>query len=95
MAAYVDELWLRNGRRWAHLMADTTGELHAMARAIGLPSRAYHHLPSGAHYDLDAPLRDRAIELGAIALTRRDDRARLHQVIATARAQGRAPRGPA
>ena len=36
MTVYVDDavtLW--RGRRWAHLMADTLGELHAMAARLG------------------------------------------------------------
>ena len=38
MTVYVDDpviLW--RGRRWAHLMADTLDELHAMAAQLGLP----------------------------------------------------------
>ena len=89
MAVYVDEAWLRRGRRWAHLMADTLDELHAMATRLDLPGRAFQSKASGAHYDITEPLRLRAIAQGAIALTRRDDRARLHAVIARARAQGR------
>lgn len=91
MAVYVDALWLRRGRRWAHLLADTTDDLHAMAQALGLPRRAYQHKASGAHYDIDASLRLRAIALGARALDRHDDRALLRRVLATARAQARAP----
>lgn len=89
MAVYVDEAWLRRGRRWAHLMADTLDELHAMAARLDLPSRAFQRKVSGAHYDITEPLRERAIALGAVALSRRDDRQRLHDVIARARAQGR------
>ena len=40
MTVYVDDavtLW--RGRRWAHLMADTVEELHAMAARLGLPRR--------------------------------------------------------
>lgn len=92
MAVYVDALWLRRGRHWAHLMADTPAELHAMARRLGLPPRAYQHKPSGAHYDIDATVRTDAIALGAVALDRHADRARLHAVIARAREQGRGPR---
>lgn len=88
MAVYVDEAWLRRGRRWAHLMADTLEELHAMATRLGLPARAYQHKASGAHYDVTEPLREKAIALGAIALSRRHHRAQLHAVIARARAQG-------
>jgi hypothetical protein len=90
MAVYVDDavtLW--RGRRWAHLMADTLDELHAMAAAIGLPRRAFQDKTSGAHYDVDADLREQALRLGAIPLSRHGDRARYRAVIAHARAQGR------
>lgn len=89
MAVYVDEAWLRRGRRWAHLMADTLDELHAMATRLGLPARAFQGHASGAHYDVPEAMRGQAIALGAVPLTRRDDRARLHAVIARARAQAR------
>ena len=90
MAVYVDNavtLW--RGRRWAHLMADTLGELHAMAEALGLPRRAFQDKTSGAHYDVDADLRERALALGAIAISRHVDRELVHRVIARAKAQGR------
>jgi hypothetical protein len=90
MAVYVDDpvtLW--RDRRWAHLMGDTLDELHAMAAALGLPRRAFQDKTSGAHYDVDADMRDQALRLGAIALSRHDDRVRYRAVIARARAQGR------
>lgn len=93
MAVYVDDavtLW--RGRRWAHLMADTLDELHAMAARLGLPPRAFQDRPSGAHYDLDAALREQAVRLGAVAISRHHDRARLRAVIANARAQSSRPR---
>ena len=88
MTVYVDDavtLW--RGRRWAHLMADTLAELHAMADALGVPRRAFQDRPSGAHYDLDAELRARAISLGAVPISRHADRALVRRVIATARTQ--------
>ena len=90
MSVYVDNavtLW--RGRRWAHLMADTLDELHDMASALGLPRRAFQDKTSGAHYDVDADLRERAIELGAIPISRHVDRALVRRVIARAKAQGR------
>ncbi|NUS60657.1 MAG: DUF4031 domain-containing protein [Lysobacter sp.] len=90
MSVYVDDavtLW--RGRRWAHLMADTLDELHAMADAIGLPRRAFQDKTSGAHYDVDADLRVAALALGAVALSRHGDRVLYRAVIARARAQGR------
>ena len=90
MAVYVDDavtLW--RGRRWAHLMADTLDELHAFADRLGLPRRAFQDKTSGAHYDVTAQLRERAIALGAVVISRHADRDLVRRVIARARAQGR------
>ena len=88
MAVYVDDAvhpW--RGQRWAHLMADTLAELHAMAAQLGIPRRAFQNRASGAHYDVPAPLREQAIALGVRAISRHTDRAVLKVVIANARAQ--------
>ena len=90
MAVYVDDavtLW--RGQRWAHLMADTLEELHAFAARLGLPRRAFQNKTSGAHYDVSAPMREQAIALGAVAISRHVDRAQVRAVIAAAKAQGR------
>ena len=90
MSVYVDDavtLW--RGRYWAHLMADTLPELHAMAARLGIPQSAFQNRTSGAHYDLPAALRTQALQLGAVALSRHHDRERLRAVIRNARAQGR------
>ncbi len=90
MTVYVDDavtLW--RGQRWAHLMADTLDELHAMAARIGLPRGAFQDKRSGAHYDVTAALREDAIGLGAVAISRHHDRALLRTVIGNAKAQGR------
>ena len=90
MSVYVDDavtLW--RGERWAHLMADTLDELHLFAAALGLPRRAFQNKTSGAHYDITAALRDEAIALGAIAISRHSDRAQVRAVIRNAKAQGR------
>lgn len=87
MTVYVDDavtLW--RGERWAHLMADTLEELHAMAAALDVPRRAFQDKPSGAHYDLNAELRERAIALGAVPISRHRDREQVRRVIAHARA---------
>ena len=90
MTVYVDDavhLW--RGRRWAHLMADTLDELHEMAQRLDIPRRAFQNKTSGAHYDVPSELRERAIELGATAISRHRDRAQVRAVIARAKAQGR------
>ena len=90
MTVYVDDavtLW--RGRRWAHLMADTLDELHAFAEQLGMPRRAFQDKTSGAHYDITADLRIRAIALGAMPISRHRDRDLVRAVIANARAQGR------
>jgi hypothetical protein len=90
MTVYVDDavtLW--RGHRWAHLMADTLDELHDFAARLGIPRRAFQDKTSGAHYDVTAQLRERAIAFGAVAISRHDDRALMRRVIANARAQGR------
>jgi Protein of unknown function (DUF4031) len=88
MTVYVDDavhLW--RGRRWAHLLADDVDELHAFAARLGLPRRAFQDKRSGAHYDIDAALRERALTLGATPVSRHRDRERMRAIIRTARAQ--------
>ena len=90
MTVYVDDAvhpW--RGERWAHLLADTLDELHVFAALLGIPRRAFQDRTSGAHYDVTAELRARAIELGAVPISRHRDRAQMRAVIANARRQGR------
>lgn len=90
MSVYVDDAvhpW--RGQRWAHLMADTLEELHAMAQRLGIPRRAFQNKTSGAHYDVTAYLREDAIRLGAIPISRHRDRVQVKAVIARAKEQGR------
>ena len=92
MAVYVDDAVHRwRGLRWAHLMADTVAELHAMARRLGIPQRAFQDKASGVHYDIPAHLRPLAISYGAVPLSRHTDREQLRAVIANARAQYAGP----
>ena len=88
MAVYVDDAvtsW--RGQRWAHLMADTLEELHALATQLGLPRRAFQDKPSGAHYDITVEMRIHALQLGATPISRHVDRERMRAVIRNARAQ--------
>ena len=88
MTVYVDDAvhpW--RGQRWAHLMADTLEELHAMAAQLGLPRRAFQDKRSGAHYDLTEELREQALRLGAVAISRHRDRDQVRAIIRIARSQ--------
>lgn len=70
---YVDDaLWLWQGRRWCHLLADTPEELHRFASRLGLHRSSYQGPPktSTPHYDITAFERSRALALGARAATR-------------------------
>lgn len=90
MTVYVDDavtVW--RGERWAHLMADKLDELHAFAAALGMPRRAFQDKTSGAHYDVTTALRERALALGAVAISRHRDRDLVRAVIRNAKAQGR------
>ena len=88
MTVYVDDAVMPwRGQRWAHLMADTLEELHAMAARLGLPRRAFQDKPSGAHYDVSVEMREQALQLGAIAISRHADREQVRAVIRNARAQ--------
>ncbi len=96
MSVYVDDaVWPWRGQRWAHMMADTLEELHAMAAALGIPRRAFQDKTSGAHYDLTGALREQAIALGAVAISRHRDREQVRAVIRRAREQGRRTQAPA
>ncbi len=70
MAILVDSArWPFKGRRFAHLVSDTSlAELHAFAARLGLPDRAF----SGDHYDIPADVREQALLLGARAVPSRE-----------------------
>jgi hypothetical protein len=90
MTVYVDDAVVQwRGRRWAHLMADTLDELHAFAAVLGIPRRAFQDKTSGAHYDVTEELREQALRLGAVAISRHRDREQVREVIRNAKAQGR------
>ena len=88
MSVYVDDaITLWRGHRWAHLMADGLDELHAMAAQLGVPRHAFQDRPSGAHYDITAAMRARALQLGVTPISRHLDREQMRAVIRNARAQ--------
>lgn len=79
MAILVDTaIWPHRGRRWAHLVSDTSlGELHVFAEALGLPRAAFQ----GDHYDVPTELRARALAAGADAVSS-------HELVRRLRAAG-------
>ncbi len=65
MAILVDPaIWRWRGRRWAHLVSDTShDELHAFAERLGLRREWFQ----GDHYDVPDAVRTEALLLGAVA----------------------------
>ena len=63
MALLIDPpMWPNHGRLWGHLVSDASlEELHAAARAAGIPERGFDR----DHYDVPLELHPRLIELGA------------------------------
>ncbi len=79
MTIYVDELRdvrevMGRGRPglWCHMVTDDGLEpLHALARQIGLPQRAFQAHARHPHYDLTPSLRAQAVALGAVEVSTR------------------------
>jgi hypothetical protein len=64
------------GRLWSHLASDTAyDELHAFARALGIPERGFDR----DHYDVPAELYDAAVAAGAAPVSSRELIVRLRQ----------------
>jgi hypothetical protein len=83
MAVYVDDaIWARHGRKWCHLLADVTDELHRFAALLGIKQASYQGPPktSVPHYDLTAYERRRAITLGAVSCNRAEIVAVMHRL---------------
>jgi len=76
MGVYLDDSRIRNrGREWSHLIADTTEELHVFAARLGLERVRFHGnraRPWKDHYDVPEAKRQRAVQLGARPLSRRE-----------------------
>lgn len=76
MAVLIDSpLWPWRGRRWSHLISDTSyEELHAFVQAeLGIPRRAFQ----GDHYDIPEELYAVAVAAGAEAVGARELLSRL------------------
>lgn len=62
-------MWPWRGMLFCHLVSDTSiHELHAFARWIGVPVRAY----GGDHYDISDRMRAIAIDEGALEVSSRE-----------------------
>ena len=76
VAVYVDEpIWQWRGRRWCHLTADDSDELHRFAAGLGLRRRWFQSKPGRPwhdHYDLPEEVRALALAHGAVALSTRE-----------------------
>src|SRR5215467_3475959 len=75
MTVYVDEaIWIWQGLKWCHLLADDPDELHRFAARLGIKRSSYQGPPntSAPHYDLTAYERQRAIAMGARACSRNE-----------------------
>jgi hypothetical protein len=69
-----DARWPWRGRLWAHLVSDKSfDELHEFAAALGISHRGFQ----GDHYDVPSEYRERALILGATAVSSRELVARL------------------
>lgn len=62
-------LWPKHSTVWGHLVSDASlDELHAFARAAGLPPRSFDL----DHYDVPAERYDELVRLGAVRVERRE-----------------------
>ncbi len=70
MAVLIDRpMWPAHGTVWSHLVSDTSlDELHAFARAAGIPPRAFDL----DHYDVPAERYDDLVAAGAEPVANRD-----------------------
>jgi hypothetical protein len=75
VTVYVDNVRIpatvgRHTSEWCHLVADSTAELEAFARRLGLRSSWIQHPGTWSeHYDLTAGKRRHAVALGAVEIT--------------------------
>lgn len=70
MAILVDDaIWSWRGRRWAHLVSDSSvDELRGFADALGLDRRLFQ----GDHYDVTDAMRAVALAAGASPVSSRE-----------------------
>ena len=70
MTVYVDDMRAPFGRMiMCHMTADTSDELHAMARSIGVKRRwCQYPGTSKEHYDICLAKRGMAVDVGAVEI---------------------------
>jgi hypothetical protein len=70
MAVLIDEpRWWWRGRRWCHLVSDTSlDELHDFAARVDIPRRAFQ----GDHYDIPEEHRSDVVAAGAVEVGSRE-----------------------
>jgi hypothetical protein len=70
VAVLVDEpRWWWRGRRWCHLVSDTSlAELHDFAYRLGIARRSFQ----GDHYDVPEELRAEVVAAGAVEVDSRE-----------------------
>ena len=73
-----DAIWPWRGRRWAHLVSDSSyDELHSFAARLDIPRRSFQ----GDHYDVPETVREAAIALGATPVGSRELLRRLRDAV--------------
>lgn len=77
MAVLIDPpLWPAHGRLWSHLVSDSSlEELHAFARAAGVPERGFE----GDHYDVPEDRYEQLVAAGAEPVSGRELLTRLQR----------------
>ena len=70
MTVYIDPpIWPGHGRLWSHLISDESyAELHAFARLLGIPERAFER----DHYDVIEERYASALAAGAVPVSSRE-----------------------
>ena len=70
MTVYIDPpTWPGHGRLWSHLVSDESyAELHAFARRLGIPERAFER----DHYDVIEERYASALAAGAVPVSSRE-----------------------
>lgn len=97
MPVYVDRTKNRLGRMLTcHMLADTLGELHAMADGIGCPREWFQYSRTGVpHYDIPLFRKAEALRRGAVLIGRRETAALMERIREPARdARNRAEQAP-